>query len=111
MAVEHVFKALADHHRRHLIDLLQEKDGQTLNELCAHFTMTRFGVMKHLDVLEGAGLITTKKIGREKRHYLNRDAAAWAIQYRQFWEQRFDRLEEVLLKVQEQEKEDEPDKP
>jgi predicted transcriptional regulator len=68
--------------------------------------MTRFGVMKHLGILEEAGLITTKKVGREKLHYINRDTAAWVMQYRQFWEQRFDRLEEALLKIQEQEKED-----
>lgn len=71
MAEEHVFKALADHHRRHLLDLLFAKDGQTLAELCAHLPMTRYGVMKHLQVLEEAHLITTQKIGREKYHYLN----------------------------------------
>ena len=71
MDEEHVFKALADHHRRHLLDLLYQADGQTLSELCAHLPMTRYGVMKHLRLLEEAELITTKKIGREKFHYLN----------------------------------------
>jgi uncharacterized protein YndB with AHSA1/START domain/DNA-binding transcriptional ArsR family regulator len=71
MAEEHVFKALADHHRRNLLDLLYQNDGQTLGELCAHLPMTRYGVMKHLQVLEQAQLITTRKVGREKFHYLN----------------------------------------
>ena len=66
------FRALADPSRRLLLDQLFERDGQTLGELTAHLPeMTRFGVMRHLDVLETAGLITTRKDGREKRHYLN----------------------------------------
>src|SRR5262245_4637773 len=72
MPMEAVFKALADPHRRQILDLLFARDGQTLGELCAGFeTMTRFGVMKHLRVLEEAGLVTTRKAGREKLHYLN----------------------------------------
>jgi uncharacterized protein YndB with AHSA1/START domain/DNA-binding transcriptional ArsR family regulator len=67
-----VFRALADSNRRVLLDRLFERDGQTLGELCAALpTMTRFGVMKHLGVLEDAHLVTTRKVGREKRHYLN----------------------------------------
>jgi uncharacterized protein YndB with AHSA1/START domain/DNA-binding transcriptional ArsR family regulator len=70
--VDDVFKALADPSRRRLLDKLFKRDGQTLGELQEHLPeMTRFGVMKHLDVLEGAGLITTRKVGREKLHYLN----------------------------------------
>jgi len=66
------FRALSDPSRRHLLDRLFERDGQTLGELAAQLpAMTRFGVMRHLDVLEGAGLITTRRAGREKRHYLN----------------------------------------
>jgi len=66
------FRALADPSRRLLLDRLFERDGQTLGELTAHLPgMTRFGVMRHLDVLESAGLITTRKEGREKRHFLN----------------------------------------
>jgi uncharacterized protein YndB with AHSA1/START domain/DNA-binding transcriptional ArsR family regulator len=71
MDEEKVFKALADAHRRLLLDVLFERDGRTLSELEAYLPMTRFGVMKHLDVLEEAGLLTTRKIGREKHHYLN----------------------------------------
>ena len=69
--MEAVFRALADPSRRRLLDALQRRDGQTLSELEARFEMTRFGVMKHLRVLEGAGLIATRKVGREKFHYLN----------------------------------------
>lgn len=70
-ADEMVFKALADASRRKLLDLLIVRDGQTLSELEAHLPMTRFGVMKHLNILEAAGLIATRKVGREKHHYLN----------------------------------------
>ncbi len=66
-----VFKALADPTRRFLLDLLFERDGQTLTELESELSMTRFGVMKHLKVLEAAGLVGTRKEGREKLHFLN----------------------------------------
>jgi DNA-binding transcriptional ArsR family regulator len=69
--VDEVFKALADPTRRQLLDLLFERDGQTLTALEQQLPMTRFGVMKHLKVLEGAGLVTTRKRGREKLHFLN----------------------------------------
>jgi DNA-binding transcriptional ArsR family regulator len=66
-----VFRALADPSRRHLLDLLFERDGRTLTELDSELDMTRFGVMKHLKVLEEAGLVTTRRHGREKLHFLN----------------------------------------
>ena len=66
-----VFKALADTSRRFLLDLLHKRDGQTLGELEWELEMTRFGVMKHLKVLEEAGLIITRREGREKLHFLN----------------------------------------
>ncbi len=69
---EDVFKALADPSRRLLLDSLFVRDGQTLGELSARLPMmTRFGVMKHLRLLEAAGLVITRKVGREKLHYLN----------------------------------------
>ena len=71
MEHESVFRALADPSRRRLLDLLFERDGRTLTELESELPITRFGVMKHLSVLEEAGLITTRKVGREKLHYLN----------------------------------------
>jgi uncharacterized protein YndB with AHSA1/START domain/DNA-binding transcriptional ArsR family regulator len=66
-----VFKALADPTRRSLLDELFRADGQTLSALEARVAMTRFGVMKHLRVLEDAGLVVTKRRGREKLHFLN----------------------------------------
>jgi DNA-binding transcriptional ArsR family regulator len=66
-----VFKALGDPSRRLLLDLLFERDGRTLTEIEAELEMTRFGVMKHLSVLEEAGLVVSRKKGREKFHYLN----------------------------------------
>jgi uncharacterized protein YndB with AHSA1/START domain len=66
-----VFKALADPTRRSLLDRLYEEDGQTLSALERCLPMTRIGVMKHLRVLEEAGLLTTKRRGREKLHFLN----------------------------------------
>lgn len=71
MEDETVFRALADPSRRRLLDLLFERDGRTLKEMESALPMTRFGVMKHLRVLHEAGLITTRKVGREKLHYLN----------------------------------------
>jgi uncharacterized protein YndB with AHSA1/START domain len=69
--VDEVFKALADPTRRDLLDALYIDDGQTLSQLESRVPMTRFGVMKHLKLLEGAGLIVTKRRGREKLHFLN----------------------------------------
>ncbi len=66
-----VFKALADPTRRLLLDRLFERDGRSLTELESDLAMTRFGVMKHLRVLEDAGLVVTRRSGREKLHYLN----------------------------------------
>jgi len=66
-----VFKALADPTRRLLLDLLFARDGRTLTELDSGLTMTRFGVMKHLRVLEAAGLVVARRAGREKLHFLN----------------------------------------
>jgi len=66
-----VFKALADPTRRLLLDRLYERDGRSLTELESDVEMTRFGVMKHLRVLEDAGLVVTRRSGREKLHYLN----------------------------------------
>jgi len=66
-----VFRALADPTRRRLLDELFRQDGQSLHELEGHFEMSRFGVMKHLRQLEEAGLVVTRRRGREKLHFLN----------------------------------------
>src|ERR1700693_5101887 len=69
--MDDVFRALADPTRRSLLDELFKQDGQTLSALEARLPMTRFGVMKHLKVLEEAGLVVTRRRGREKLHFLN----------------------------------------
>ena len=66
-----VFRALADPTRRFLLDLLFDRDGRTLTQLESELSMTRFGVMKHLKVLEEAGLVVPRRAGREKLHFLN----------------------------------------
>jgi DNA-binding transcriptional ArsR family regulator len=115
METEHVFRALADHHRRHLLDSLSQTGGQTLTELCAQLPMSRFGAMKHLRILEEAGLVTTRKVGREKLHYLDpapiQDIAVWIEHYRRLWEERFDRLEVVLQELQQKEQSNDHPKP
>jgi DNA-binding transcriptional ArsR family regulator len=68
---DRVFKALADPTRRYLLDLLFAREGRTLTELESEVDMSRFGVMKHLRVLEEAGLVVTHRSGREKLHFLN----------------------------------------
>ncbi len=68
---DRVFKALADRTRRFLLDRLFAKDGRTLTELESGLEMTRFGVMKHLRVLEDAGLVVVRRSGRKTLHFLN----------------------------------------
>ena len=68
---DRVFKALADPTGRSLLDRLFERDGRTLTELESELEMSRFGVMKHLRVLEDAGLVVARRSGREKLHFLN----------------------------------------
>ena len=85
-----IFKALADPTRRFLLDRLFERDGRTLTELETELAMTRFGVMKHLRVLEGAGLVVTRRKGREKLHYLNPVPIRliydrWVSKYAELW--------------------------
>jgi DNA-binding transcriptional ArsR family regulator len=86
-----VFKALADSSRRFLLDLLHKRDGQTLGELERELEMTRFGVMKHLKVLEEAGLVVTRRSGREKLHFLN------AVPIRQIHDRWIDKYKEHEL--------------
>jgi len=69
--MDEVFRAMADPTRRRILDELFDQDGQTLGALEAHFEISRFGVMKHLKVLEEAGLVVTRRRGREKLHFLN----------------------------------------
>ncbi|HEY0920492.1 ArsR/SmtB family transcription factor [Devosia sp.] len=71
VARDTVFEALADDHRRALLDRLRRRNGQTLAELCQGLAITRQAVTKHLKVLEAANLVLATRQGREKRHYLN----------------------------------------
>ena len=104
MEAEQVFKAVADHHRRQLLDSLARADGQTLTELCASMPMSRIGVMKHLDILERAGLITSRKVGRERLHFLNpeplQSVDSWLGGYRGRWNAQMDRLEDLINRTQ-----------
>jgi DNA-binding transcriptional ArsR family regulator len=71
MSMDAVFKALADESRRHLLDRLHKKNGQTLGELCEGLEMSRQAVTKHLGILEEANLVVAQKQGREKLHFIN----------------------------------------
>ena len=88
-----VFRALADENRRALLDRLFENNGQTLGELCGGLQMSRQAVSKHLAILEAANLVSTRKVGREKLHFLNpvpiHDVA-------QRWVAKFERLHLAL---------------
>lgn len=69
--MDNIFKALNDPTRRHILDILREENGLTLSDIVSKTEMGRFGVMKHISVLEEAGLLATRKVGRFKHHYLN----------------------------------------
>jgi uncharacterized protein YndB with AHSA1/START domain/DNA-binding transcriptional ArsR family regulator len=101
MDQDEIFKALGDPHRRTLLDALFQRDGQSLNELSELLPMTRYGVMKHLQVLEDAGLITSEKVGREKHHYINAVPIQmvyerWVSKYAQPWAQALTGLKSTM---------------
>ncbi len=99
--MDSVFKALADPTRRALMDALFERDGQTLGSLEERLPMTRFGVMKHLRVLEEAGIVTTRRRGREKLHFLNPVPIRlvhdrWVSKYAEPWAATLSALKQTL---------------
>jgi DNA-binding transcriptional ArsR family regulator len=99
--MDEVFKALADPTRRELLDELYREDGQSLSSLEAGRSMTRFGVMKHLKVLEEAGLVKTRRRGREKLHFLNPVPIRlvhdrWVSKYAEPWASGLTRLKRDL---------------
>jgi DNA-binding transcriptional ArsR family regulator len=107
--MDEVFKALADPTRRELLDRLREGDGQSLSALEEGVPMSRFGVMKHLKVLEEAGLVTTQKRGREKLHFLNPVPIRlihdrWVSKYAEPWASA---LSELKRDIENEENEDE----
>src|SRR3954465_1866644 len=104
--MDEVFKALADPTRRRLLDELFREDGQTLSALVARFSMTRFGVMKHLKQLEEAGLVVTRRRGREKLHFLNPVPIRlvhdrWVSKYAEPWTAALSGLKHELEKTME----------
>jgi uncharacterized protein YndB with AHSA1/START domain len=104
--MDDVFRALADPTRRSLLDELFRNDGQTLSALEARLPMTRFGVMKHLKVLEEAGLVVTKRRGREKLHFLNVVPIRlvhdrWVSKYAELWAATLSDLKHELEKTME----------
>src|SRR5256885_1682670 len=99
--MDDVFRALADPTRRSLLDELYGEDGQTLSALEERLPMTRFGVMKHLRVLEEAGLVATKRRGREKLHFLNAVPIRlvhdrWVSKYAEPWASALSELKQTL---------------
>lgn len=91
--MDEVFRALADPTRRRLLDELFQADGKTLNALEARFDISRFGVMKHLKLLEEAGLVVSRRRGREKLHFLNPVPIRlvhdrWVSKYAEPWAER-----------------------
>ena len=105
--MDDVFKALADPTRRSLLDELFAQDGQTLSALEQRLPMTRFGVMKHLKVLEEANLVVTKKRGREKLHFLNPVPIRlvhdrWVSKYAEPWAAGLSELKHDLEKPEEE---------
>jgi DNA-binding transcriptional ArsR family regulator len=99
--MDEIFKALADPTRRGLLDELFRDDGQRLSALEERLPMTRFGVMKHLKVLEEAGLIVTKRRGREKLHFLNAVPIRlvhdrWVNKYAEPWVATLSELKHVI---------------
>src|SRR5438045_1480256 len=99
--VDEVFRALGDPTRRALLDELFREDGQTLSALEERFSMTRFGVMKHLKILEEAGLVVSRKRGREKLHFLNPVPIRlvhdrWVSKYAEPWASALSELKQTL---------------
>src|SRR5271165_4083599 len=104
--VDTVFRALADPTRRSLLDELFREDGQTLSMLEERFSMSRFGVMKHLKQLEEAGLVVTRRRGREKLHFLNPVPIRlihdrWVSKYAEPWAAALSDLKQELEKQME----------
>src|SRR5258708_39908359 len=103
---EAIFRALADPTRRRLLDELFKQDGQTLSALEERLPMTRFGVMKHLKLLEEAGLVASKRRGREKLHFLNPVPIRlvhdrWVSKYAEPWAAELSGLKRTLEKTME----------
>jgi len=103
------FAALSDPTRRGVLEQLGRGDA-SITELASRFRMTLTGMKKHIGVLERAGLVTTKKVGRVRTCNLGvrglEEEAAWIERYRQLWEARFDELDEIVAELKRKEKRD-----
>ena len=95
-----VYRAVADEHRRLLLDTLRDRGDQNLADLCRDLPISRQAVSKHLAVLEEADLVRSHRLGRERIHSLNpgplQDLQSWAASYSSFWDRRLDALEAEL---------------
>lgn len=88
--MDEVFAALAHRHRRHILDLVKADPGCSVSDVCKHFDVTRIAVMKHVTVLERAGLLLTEKIGRTRHLHLNTVPIQmiherWTTEYSALW--------------------------
>lgn len=95
-----VYRAVADPTRRRLLDALREEEDQSLSSLCRDLSVSRQAVAKHLDILQAAGLVTVRTVGRERRHSLDarplQDVASWVATYSTFWTKRLYALEHLI---------------
>lgn len=87
--MDKTFQALANNTRRQILDLVKDKPGCLVNDICAHFTISRIAVMKHLKILQGANLLISEKVGKERHHYFNvipiqQIYERWTDQYSRF---------------------------
>lgn len=103
---DHAFTALSDATRRGVLEQLARRDA-SISELAARFEMTLTGMKKHVGVLERAGLVTTRKVGRVRTCRLGQSRleqeAAWIEQYRQLWEARFGALDQIVEELKQEE--------
>ncbi|MCC2617828.1 metalloregulator ArsR/SmtB family transcription factor [Aestuariibacter halophilus] len=107
--MDQTFTALANAHRRTMLDILKAKPGLCVNDIAAHFDMSRVAVMKHLAVLEAAQLVVTERVGKEKHHYFNvipiqQIYDRWTDQYSRFMASRLTAFKD---QVEQQESDDE----
>jgi DNA-binding transcriptional ArsR family regulator len=108
MSERDVFAALADPTRRQIIETLSMKGEQTATQFAEELPITRQGVSKHLAILEGAGVVTAEKIGRERRFSLNPESldepVTWVEQVKSSWDRRLQRLRQMLLDAEVEER-------
>jgi len=100
-SMDRVFRALADKNRRRMLDVVKNEPGCNVNTVCSHFAMSRIGVMKHLKILEEAGLLIARKEGRHRRLFINAVPLQlicdrWTSEYGALWGKRLTRLKHYV---------------